>query len=50
MYGSKMWVLLATMERNVEGIHTGFICQITGEASEAAKIGDIGDAWGGRHT
>ena len=50
LYGLDMWVLLATIDRKVEGIHTGFLCQITGESSEAAKIRDIGDAWGGRRT
>ena len=29
MYGSVKWVLLATIERKVEGIHNGFLCRVT---------------------
>ena len=31
LYGSDMWFLLAKMGRKVEGIHTGLLCQITGD-------------------
>ena len=29
LFGSETWVLLEEMERNVEGIHTGFLSNIT---------------------
>ena len=31
LYGSEAWILLLKMERNVEWIHTGLLCQITGK-------------------
>ena len=38
LYGSDMGVLLAAMEKKVEGAHTGFLRQITGK--RAWQIGD----------
>ena len=31
LYGSETWILSATIERKVEGIHTRFLRQITGK-------------------
>ena len=38
LYGSETWVLLAEMERKVEGTNTGFLCQVTG--NRAGRLGD----------
>ena len=38
LYGLETWVLLAAMEKNVEGSHTYFIRQITGK--QARRIVD----------
>ena len=38
LYGSETWVLSASMERKVEGTHTGFLQQITG--NHAGRLGD----------
>ena len=39
LYGLDMWVLLATIGRKVEGIHTGFICQIRGKRFRRLRYG-----------
>ena len=39
LYGLDMWVLLEIMERNVEGIHTGFLCQTTGKPVRRLRYG-----------
>ena len=39
LYGSKTWLLLDTMERKVERIHTGFIRQIKGKKSRQQRDG-----------
>ena len=39
LYGSETWVLSATMERKVEGIHTGFLRQIMGKRVRQLRDG-----------
>ena len=34
LYGSEMWVLLASMEKRVEGKHTEFLRMITGKRAK----------------
>ena len=31
LLGSETWVLMAEMMQNIEGIHVGFLQQVTGE-------------------
>ena len=50
LYGSETWLLLAAMERKVEGIYTEFLRQITGKRVRRVKRRDVGDAWGIRRT
>ena len=38
MYASEMWVLLASMEKRIEGTHTEFLHMITGK--RATQFGD----------
>ena len=38
LYGSETWVLLTAMESKMEGMHTGFLLQITGK--QARHLGD----------
>ena len=39
LYGSETWVLLAAMQRKVEGVHTGFLRQITGKRVRRQRDG-----------
>ena len=36
LFGSETWVLLAEMERKVEGTHTGFLRHITGKRARCS--------------
>ena len=39
LFGSETWVLLASMERKVEGTHTCFLQNITGEKCGGELMG-----------
>ena len=50
LYGLETCVLLEKMERKVEGIHTGFLCHITGKRERQRIERTWEDAWGRRRT
>ena len=37
LYGSETWVLLASMNRKVEGVYTGILCRIKGKRAKQLR-------------
>ena len=39
IFGAETWVLLVEMSRNLEGVHVGFLRQVTGQKSKWQREG-----------